>query len=353
MTLAADHEAATDTPYYLIPPTPDLIPVARVREAIVLRNEWDTHILAQAPTCQVRLRLTSPYWTFEALNEHGHRKTCGGDEFYVCYHTHSQSIAGNRPMAVAIIADHEDGTYTLDFCQSPLNPLSNKRGHLSVHFQYTSAIGCAPPPSKDHWQHGGYTHTVYLHRNLPHAPPILRPFLPPIPSRLLSTFDRVFAFGDSILEQLVQGGSEGCQLITYGTKVATPLRTETLPRVLDLLEASLGPALAAEEPNQSTALILNSALWEILSDQGVPGADFADHLTTCRTYVTTVQRRYPHVSVFWLSPSAVHIHRVYLFNELAQKGIQHKIDRVRYMSASRTRRLYDLQNGSNTTPPFS
>jgi hypothetical protein len=84
MTLAADHEAATDTPYYLIPPTPDLIPVARVREAIVLRNEWDTHILAQAPTCQVRLRLTSPYWTFEALNEHGHRKTCGGDEFYVC-----------------------------------------------------------------------------------------------------------------------------------------------------------------------------------------------------------------------------------------------------------------------------
>jgi hypothetical protein len=61
-------------------------------------------------------------------------------------------------------------------------------------------------------------------------------------------------------------------------------------------------------------------------------------------YLRTIAQLYPQVTLFWLLPTAVHIHRVHLLSEplLVQKAPQ-KIRRTKYMSASRTRQLYHHQ----------
>jgi hypothetical protein len=267
-------------------------------------------------------------------------------------------------MAVALVQDQQDGSYTLDFQRSLLNPISKKQGHVSIHFQYTGGIGALPPPTKDEWHNGGYTQTVYLLPQLPHPPPML-PLDDPPHCLKRSAYSRVLAFGDSILEHLVRATelakptptASALPTIDYGTKVATPLNPNTLPTIMQSLEESHGAVLdttASQAPHR-VALLLNSALWDILSDQAsrqpnLPASEggrndgvFDEHLQACRDWILQIQTRWKHVDLYWLSPTAVHIHRVYLFEELAAKSIQHKIDRVRYMSESRTRRLYHLQ----------
>ena len=69
---------------------------------------------------------------------------------------------------------------------------------ITVYFEYTDNIGRLPPPLKENWSNGGYSHKCYTidlpcHYNRPH----IRAFVPPTPSVDLSTFDQVFAFGDS------------------------------------------------------------------------------------------------------------------------------------------------------------
>jgi len=109
----------------------------------------------------------------------------------------------------------------------------------------------------------------------------------------------------------------------------------------------------------NSALILNSALWDVLSDEAAasaatadnnnnPSSDYDDpwqeHCDALRTYLQHVTSLYSkRCRTVWLLPTAVHIHRVYLADEQLETRAPHKIDRCRYMSASRTRQLYDRQ----------
>jgi hypothetical protein len=271
-------------------------------------------------------------------------------------------------------------------------------GHVSIHFCYTAGIGGLPPPTKREWEHGGATQTCYLHRHVPppwaslslslsggcntnsKLPPQQRPvpswriFAPPQPRLDLSRhYNHILAFGDSILEQLVSSSTS----IVFGEKVALPLLKHTVPILLESLEQSLGRHLAGEnccrndsglvvQPKR-VALVLNSALWNVLSDEATlectdsstNNDPWDNHLDALVEFLTQVLLRYgpvpstcseqdqsqrPHVTVYWMLPTAVHVHRVHLADSdaMRQRAPQ-KINRTRYMSASRTRQLYHRQ----------
>jgi hypothetical protein len=75
--------ASTVVPTFLVPAVPDPTPVRRIQAAVVERIESIAVDLADV-TCQVRLTLSHPWWTLQALDRQGQPKTSGGDEFYVC-----------------------------------------------------------------------------------------------------------------------------------------------------------------------------------------------------------------------------------------------------------------------------
>lgn len=313
-------------------------------------------------------------------------------ELYLVFHTHEHSVSGNRPMAIGLLfptpLPHE---YTIQWVASPMNySVANisgvgmsKRGHVSVHVQYSAGIGCVPPPTKQPWLHGGAIQTRYICRNVTVPENTtddrksyeifrimnIQPFHPSVPSQKLSSYDLVMAYGDSILEQLV--ASRKCQnepddpinsghvccactKVHFLAKVAKPLNSLNLSLLLNELNVLLQPHRTRMQET-STALILNSALWDVLSDEATM-VDSActvkdkghtvwkGHLATMAQYLRTIAQLYPQVTLFWMLPTAVHIHRVHLLSEplLLQKAPQ-KIRRTKYMSASRTQQLYQLQ----------
>lgn len=424
---AEGDDSATTVDSFLIPPTPDPVPVERVQSALSPQTAPETRTHSSCITCQVRLTLRlSSNWTLESLNVDGNPTTTTAattsvvsakqpnttaaavttvvvvppDEFYVVYHTHAHSVTGNRPIAVAVChwmeqqqqppqKSHEknDTTtntamYQLEFVSSPMNyrttscsreaTTKNKRrskpGHCSVHFQYTAGIGAMPPPYKNAWRNGGYTQTCYICKNLPYSPTIRR-FEPPQLKPQLSSYDTVLAFGDSVLEQLVRSSSSSSSSemsIQFGVKVATPIRnTQTISNLLSLLEQSHGPRLHAPatggaKETKQVALILNSALWDVLSDEAATNTitepsleekdwkdydPWKDHIQACEDYVTAVRAQYPYpnVKLLWLLPTAVHIHRVDTVNDQLHARAPQKIHRTRYMSSSRTLQLYHRQ----------
>jgi hypothetical protein len=341
----------------LIPPTPDSIPLQRVQMASAGAVNAPA---VESITCQVELAIdTGKAWTIASRTIHGN-PTCPGDqdEFYVVYHTHAQCVAGsNRPTAIAICAyDATSKNYALDFVKSPMNALApinkanqKKQGHVSIHFQYTAHIGALSPPTKNYWRNGGYSQTVYIHRSVP-PPPFCRPCARPLHVNL-ATFTAVYALGDSVLEQLVT--SQPNRQIRCN-KVAMPLTTRTLPQFVTLL-LQHEIANKKNDTRSSFALILNSALWDLLSDEAtnnttMPQSNdedpWTDHITALNDYIEAALQlasRNPSIQLFWLLPTAVHIHRVYVVDDHLEAVAAHKINRCRYMSSSRSRTLYEKQ----------
>jgi hypothetical protein len=112
--------------------------------------------------------------------------------------------------------------------------------------------------------------------------------------------------------------------------------------------------------SSSIASLLNGALWDVLSDEATMGTSVAeqpgdqlknkdedpwdDHIYALRAYISWIRTRYPTIHMFWVLPTAVHIHRVHLLADPSFwiKAPQ-KIARTKYMSASRTYQLYQRQ----------
>jgi hypothetical protein len=333
-------------------------------------------------------------------------------ELYIMFHTHEHSVSGNRPLAIGILSSTQiHFQYHIHWIASPMNyhhhcnNTETKRGHISIHFQYSTGMGCIFPPYKQHWRHGGAIQTSYICRNVTnvltddehnhhqHNYDIMniQPFFPPVVHRRLSSYDLVVAFGDSVLEQLIaskrcsseltphdpksnspmiETGPNAtiktrnscccCGRIHFGPKVARPLNLQTVPMFLSDLNEFLHPYVQSTSAFKvkSVALILNSALWDVLSDEATmadSGTDneplgqkvidpWKEHVNSMCQYLTNVRQEYPSISIFWLLPTAVHIHRVHLLSEpsLSQKAPQ-KIRRTKYMSSSRTKHLYEQQ----------
>ena len=99
--------------------------------------------------------------------------------------------------------------------------------------------------------------------------------------------------------------------------------------------------------HHNTALIVGSCLWDILDAQDtLQGTNFDDHVGACREYIARLRRLYPGVTIVWKSPMAVHLHYVDL--ERVRKhdvstATLFGLDRIRYMSRSRSRYIYERQ----------
>jgi hypothetical protein len=333
-------------------------------------------------------------------------------EFYIVFHTHEHSIPGNRPLAIGIITVSTNliYQYTIRWIASPVNSLPTstskasrmtKRGHVSIHFLYSLGMGCIAPPYKQSLFHGGAIQTNYICHNIIGSLEensnnnnfelmSIEPFIPPTISKKLSSYDMVLAFGDSILEQLIaskrcptnindteettndgsinHNNTIGCccqDRIHFGPKVASPLNSRTISTLLNELDTFLQPYIQKSKStnNNSIALVLNSALWDVLSDEATVECEttendelvnsrmkdpWQEHLTTLNEYLNHIHEKYSTknrmIKLYWILPTAVHIHRVHLLSDpiLLQKAPQ-KIIRTKYMSSSRTYDLYQKQ----------
>lgn len=345
----------------LVPPEPDLLAQERVHSAIFKDGDRTLEDESRFPvTCQVRIvQDRAKGWNLVSLDCHGQEKTIGGDEYYVAYTAAStlQRKDVHPYTAVAQVEDCQDGTYRLEFsatptCTLPQSASMEQGGRLTIYFQYSCGIGAMPSPTKREWTNGAYTHRCH-YVDLEQGPPI-RPFAPPSESIDLSRFDLVVAFGDSTMEQLVRQrpNKKGKYFfrnnLSYGEKVAFSLNTQTVPKFLELLEQGSGRHLRDEDERfPRRAVLLGSCLWDVLdSKDELQGAAYQDHQEAIRIYINAVRQRYPDVTILWKSPTAVHIHVVDLERLVVSKmgeAALFGIERLRYMSASRSKHIYQIQ----------
>ena len=344
----------------------------------------------------------------------------------------STTTATTLLSAVAYITDNENGTYKLDFCTTPMNPniqtpkplssgeevttskeddsettsssssttITKFERILTVYFEYSNFIGYMYPPSKNQWNDGGYTHTKYVMSSrsddvLLQRPPNIRIFQPPrlhSSSLKLNNYDKVLVFGDSSYCQLTRqrpnkkGKYYFQPNIKFGEKIRIPLNTQTVSEFLVLLDEQHGNELQqnvvdvdadddkgkVDLSNNKIALILGSSLWDLLDSydtiQSSTSNKYENHIQAMRTLLCEVHKLYPHVTLYWKLPTAIHIHVVDLQRLIipptpvakptsktttatlttttttpSQSPTLFGIDRVRYMSSSRSKFLYQLQ----------
>ena len=358
-------------------------------------------------TCQVCFQNdeSSPStWSMISYDSTGQRKIKGGDEFYIRYEEFvdigrndnncpeavedCKEKGVNQTLilqAVAVITDNNDGSYSLDFIQTPISHANGTvslgeateiissstaaSSALTVYFEYSNGIGFMPPPTKNDWKNGGYTHKCYTVSPCPYRP-VIRPFCPPSLSSLsngdvnLKMFHKIFFFGDSTMDQFVRqrpnkkGKYYFQPNIKVGKKVRLGLNSETIDTLLDQLHNELGEEIVEasrqtqeedddDNEGRNAALVVGSCLWDILDPEcTIQGKEYYDHLDACRLYVEGIQQRYPGVQVIWKLPYAVHIHVIdlqRLIDHDASTATLFGINRIRYMSASRSRFLYHRQ----------
>ena len=125
------------------------------------------------------------------------------------------------------------------------------------------------------------------------------------------------------------------------------MNSETVETHLRVLQEQLGEELSSCKNDNSTAMIIGSCLWDILdAHDTLQGREYTDHLKSCRCFVERIRQLFPHVKLIWKSPMAVHIHWVELERLIEhdkQTATLFGIDRVKYMSSSRARFLYERQ----------
>jgi len=275
-------------------------------------SEYDP-LASCSVTSQVRVVQNNPLWILESIDAKGNPKTVGGDEFYVTYRDDIVAKA-TEVTAAAFIDDLGDGTYSLDFVTTPMNPIPSNltgRGTLTVNFQYSCGIGKAHQPVKDKWTMGGATFIRHSAANV--TQPLIRKCERPTNAIDLRTFDKVIAFGDSIMEQqfILKGSNLKKQIkeqyfrpnVYWRENPASELVNAKLFRFMTKLESWHGEDLLN---SSNTALIVGSAIWDIIAKKtNSVGPGFTDHLDTCRRFIEVIRELYPTVTVIWKAPTAM------------------------------------------------
>ena len=190
----------------------------------------------------------------------------------------------------------------------------------------------------------------------------------------LSIYDKIIPFGDSLLNMFV-GYRDNIRRF-YHSNIVQPkdnygpfIRYDTIKRAFQLLEQNhhddlfLGPTnnmksrqdttVVTKSTNVTTtdtkntdekiALLMGSAAWEMCineDDAPIQGQYFNKSLTMYRQMIHIARKRYPHVTVLWKSPQAVHITNVDYDTCLSNPKCN---TRIRYVSNSISRYLYEQQ----------
>jgi hypothetical protein len=307
--------------------------------------------------------MASDCWILQSFHGNGTPKLYGGDEIYVEWIADVGS--GNLDddvvvTGVALVTDQQDGTYALDFVTPPLLQLekdtnnghrqsdprewsTSASGRLNVYYDYTCGIGSLVSPLKDRYARAGEVHVSFTQNDIPRPP--IRHFDPPNRDQTidLSTYDHVYGFGDSIMLQLVRsykGGLYWHPNLYFEKNVeqalSDPNETASL---LDKLRDYHGAHFRnAATANESVAVIVGSATWDVMRGRVRPG--FRAHLTACREFVQQARAEFPYVDFYWKSPSAIVLHRR---GPLADIGDRVWLSRSRYISDSVPRQVYLAQ----------
>jgi hypothetical protein len=316
MNGSCDHERETAKSSFSIflPEQPDIEAQERVRKATNNNNNNDV-------TCQVQITLddSKKGWLLTSLDSRGVPKTSGGDEFYIRYTEEHQNKDDDETspavLAVAVMEDLDNGTYLLDFCTSPTHPElpspptseANQGALITIYMEYSNGMGQMPPPSKNTWENGGYTHTRYIScQQVSQRPPIRR-FTPPTQGIDLSIYKLVVCFGDSTMDQFVRQrpNTKGKYYfqpnLLVGEKVRIGLNSTTVQELLRLLEQDHGETLRTTSSGENTtALLVGSCLWDILDSQDtLQGKEYYDHAQACREYIHQIRATYPGVVLLW------------------------------------------------------
>jgi hypothetical protein len=113
------HFSPVDYDYIPSPPASFVIPESRSNltltgptgASLSSNNNTDCMI-----TSQVRVILSQPFWTMQAIDQHGKNCRQGGDDFHVTFTDYSSSSSISEPeTALAFVSDRQDGSYRLDF----------------------------------------------------------------------------------------------------------------------------------------------------------------------------------------------------------------------------------------------
>ena len=304
------------------------------------------------------------HWILQTYDEYRRPKTQGGDEFYVTYTAGSDAYDAtgfanhqHHPHAIAQITDLQNGSYKLKFIENPLYHRKNriflqgKNGTLTVIFQYTCGIGQLDPPTKNTWSTGGATVGSYS-TQISLVPPIA-PFISPRLRRDKkhrsyldehTSFLDVIAIGDSMMRQFVN------PLFLRIPNIGKPLNTTTVSEWKSIIQSRIEEQQDQQNnssKNKPTVLLLSSHAWDLLSSNGDGDSKFSNHQEALRELLVFIETDYPNSKVYWKSPSALHIHVPHLAFQQQQVSVSKNkfgfFNRIRYMSESRSYKLYQVQ----------
>jgi hypothetical protein len=259
-------------------------------------------------------------------------KSIGGDEVYI-------SLVHKKKKEFSILAvghtrDMNDGRYEINFQQLVKVDTACKFCQFQLILQYSCGNGAMAPPSKLRWTTGMSLGTSMM-LEIPTSVPFH--FAKPDTSQplVLKWFDHVHGLGDSLMEQLFVKSCDvkGC----HGTnvsyeKIASALTSSSSPnlfqKIVERVETLKGKRIL---------LVLGSGVWDLL--EATPYQfflRFEDHLSAMSKLLSRVQKRYPNISLAWKGMTAVHVHKVSCSGKWC-------IDRIKYMSSSRSALLDELQ----------
>jgi hypothetical protein len=281
-------------------------------------------------------------WILQTFDSRG-EKTVGGDELYIMWK------AKNGDQAVAWAHDRQDGKYELEFIQPPIRRIQKKQpgptllGRVTVFYDYSCGIGSLAPPLKDNYTRAGEVQMLFIQKDVPRPP--IREFQEPNTDYAidLERYDFVYFFGDSMLQQLSRRQKTDIywnEEMFYKENVKQSLTTtQDVEDMLQKLRDWHGSNLtAAATSGQSIAVVTGSSLWDLLNGHVDPG--YQKHAAACRSFVTKFRREFPHVDLYWKSPSALHFHRLRMLRQNPGTLLQ---ERAEYMSQALPYQMYLLQ----------
>lgn len=317
-------------------------------------------------TCQISLDIPKEAehepWRIRTYNAKGQPKLLGGDTFYVSF-TFGNEKEQHADL-VAHVTDLQDGTYHLEFSTTPMKPkllLTADSLHnvtISVYLEYTCGIDANYfPPRKKDWKNGAAVRRSYtVSTTISHLPAYQTFQQPGISdkNKKLSRYDHVVSFGDSLMEILVKSKLRNVgyhRPATYwADNIWQPLNLATVDEVLDKLDLWHGAELNGtnmtllngKTTNASIALLLGSSAWDVLYDVDTDQPNFENHTDAMKRFLSSILLRYgkqtdPSITLYWRSPSPLHIHRV------KKNCFARCIQITKYMGRERAALLYRLQ----------
>ena len=349
---ASASSSSQDHEIIWIPEEPDQSPIDTLEFAfepkIHPKESWKN--LTKSSDCPItaQVSIDTTTWVLQTYGIDGSRKTVGGDEFYIYFMQNATTI-----VAVSRTSDLGNGAYALKFTTHPFfqqdSLRKNKRGTLVVWLEYSCGIGSIPRPKRDRWSTNGAVLTNWNASHVP-LPPLKKFRKPDVGTIDLGQHRSVLAVGDSVMQQFVSSKPnrfyyKNC---AFGKNILDALLSRSFQRVFDTMVGRLDNFFSV---HNNTAVILGAAAWELQKPYGNPDKPIRgqpyrekeileDHLDSLKRLVIALRERYPRLSIYWKTGVAMHLHVV-----KRDKGSEWmSIERLAYMSQSRTKRLYRVQN---------